>query len=136
MAGRSSTTRSRRPPRAACRPGAGLIALLVVAWPLSSASAWSWPDPACDLPNYESVTAAPFVLRLPRSPRRTPLTGDEAGILIRISGNPGTPVGPVAPGKVSPEVLAHRYSLAVRRQRRAPPRGDRPGPQSPAATGR
>ena len=88
-----------------------MIALLVVAWP-ASASGESWPDPACDLPAYESVTADPFVMPLPRYLQRKPLTGDEAGIqVIRISGNPGQPVGPAAPGKVWPEVLTHRYSL-------------------------
>ena len=112
MAGRSSTTRSSGRLRIRRRGGAGLIVLLFVVWPLSPASGQSWPDPACDLPEYESVTTTPFVLPVPSYLRRTPLGGDEAGIhVIRISGNPGALVGPVAPGKVWPELLTHRYSL-------------------------
>ena len=75
-------------------------------------SGLAWPDPACDLMDYEDLVGDASVLALPPYLQPITLTGNEAGIVVtRISGDPGTPVGPAAPGKVWPEVLTHRYSL-------------------------
>jgi len=71
----------------------------------------AWPDPACDLEDYEDVVGDPTFMPLPAYMQPTPLSGAERDIMVmRISGDPGTPVGPVAPGKVWPEVLTNRYS--------------------------
>jgi hypothetical protein len=79
---------------------------------LTPARAGAWPDPACDLADYEDVIGDPNPRPLPGYLARTALTGVEAGIdVIRISGTPGWPVGAAAPDKVWPEVMTHNYSL-------------------------
>jgi hypothetical protein len=79
---------------------------------LAPVGAGAWPDPACNLADYESVIGDPSPIPLPHYLRRVALSGAEENIeVIRISGDPGKPVGVVAPGKLWPEVLTHNYSL-------------------------
>jgi hypothetical protein len=79
---------------------------------LAPVGAGAWPDPACDLADYESVIGDPSPIPLPPYLERIALSGVEENIeVIRISGDPGKPVGVVAPGKLWPEVLTHNYSL-------------------------
>jgi hypothetical protein len=72
----------------------------------------AWPDPACDLEDYGQVVSYPAFLQVPGYLQPLVLSGVESEIVVtRISGDAGTPVGPVAPGKVWPEVMTNRYSL-------------------------
>jgi hypothetical protein len=89
-----------------------LLALALGWLTLAPAQADAWPAPPCDLADYEEVIGDPELLPLPPYLKPVALPGVEEGIdVIRISGNPGRPVGPVAPGKVWPEVMTHNYSL-------------------------
>jgi hypothetical protein len=114
MATRSSTIPSlrlceyEREARARGRAlGLALVCLVLIPTP-----GGAWPDPACDLADYEDVIGDPDPLPLPAYLKRLALPGVEEGVeVIRISGDPGTFVGPVAPGKLWPEVLTHNYSL-------------------------
>ena len=91
MATRSSTIRSRRLfGRDRDAPIAGwALGLALACLVLMPASSGAWPDPACDLADYEDVIGDASSLPLPAYLRPMALPGVEEGIeVIRISGNP------------------------------------------------